>query len=159
MQSPSQAKNRPSWESYFLQLAQVVKTRTNCFRLSVGVVIVRDKQIISTGYNGTPRGIQNCFDGGCKRCYDRHTNKMLKDERKDLCICVHAEENALIQSAYHGIATKGAVMYTTVAPCILCAKAIINAGISEVVYIEDHQDELGKELLKEGGVKVKKGKI
>ncbi len=149
---------RPSWGRYFLDLAHVVKSRSNCLRMAVGVVIVQGKHIIATGYNGTPGGIKNCLDGGCERCLRRHKNELQENERKDLCICIHAEQNALLQSAYHGASTRGAVLYSTVAPCLQCAKAIINAGIKEVVYENEHQDDLGKIIFKEANINVHKFK-
>lgn len=145
---------RPSWEAYFLKLAGVVRERSNCLRMAVGVVIVKEKHIIATGYNGTPKEIKNCIEGGCERCLHREKELLKENERKDLCICIHAEENALIQSAYHGVSTKGAVLYSTVAPCAQCAKVIINAGIEKVVYAKEHQDRVGVELLKKARVDV-----
>ncbi|MBI4009345.1 cytidine/deoxycytidylate deaminase family protein [Candidatus Roizmanbacteria bacterium] len=150
--------NRPSWDTYFLNLAHVVKDRSNCLRMSVGVVIVRDKHIIATGYNGTPAGIKNCIDGGCERCLHREKNILKENERKDLCICVHSEQNALLQSAYHGVSTKGAILYSTTSPCLQCAKAIINSGISSVVYEGEHQDDLGLKLLQSAHVEVRQFK-
>jgi len=154
-------KKRLSWDEYFMQIAQSAQARSNCIRDSVGAVIVKEKRIIATGYNGTPAGITNCVDGGCKRCSDRHANILKTNERKDLCICVHAELNALLQSAYHGASTKGATLYCTIAPCLQCAKAIINAGIAEVIYKHPHTtegiDNKGIDLLSKAGVKV--GKI
>ncbi len=147
---------RPPWEQYFLNLAKVVRERSNCLRQQVGVVLVKNKRIIATGYNGTPAGIKNCFDGGCKRCSHRHSNKMKVNERKDLCICVHAEENALLQSAFHGVSSKDAIMYSTIAPCAQCAKSIINAGVAKVVYSAGHTDDFGLKLLKQGRVVVQK---
>ena len=146
---------RPSWDEYFMKLAHEVKERSNCIRMKVGVVLVKDRQIIATGYNGTPKGIKNCIEGGCQRCLDRHNNRLQQGERKDLCICVHAEENAILQSAYHGVSTKGAVMYSTIAPCAFCAKSIINAGISEVIYQDNHPGAMGESLLQKAGVKVR----
>lgn len=146
---------RPSWERYFLDLAKVVRGRSNCLRQSVGAVLVQGKHIIATGYNGTPAGIKNCFDGGCERCFKRHNNILKESERKDLCICIHAEENALLQSAYHGVSTKGAILYSTIAPCAQCAKSLINAGISTVVYDDSHSDEAGLKLLKKAGITTK----
>lgn len=148
--------NRPSWDEYFLNLAEVVKTRSNCLRMAVGVVVVKDKRIIATGYNGTPAGVKNCLEGGCQRCRDRQNNVLKENERKDLCICIHAEENALLQSALHGMSTKGAILYSTVAPCLQCAKAIVNSGIAEIVYGEDHQDDTGLKLFAEAGVTIRK---
>lgn len=145
--------NRPSWEQYFLDIARVVRGRSNCLRQSVGALLVQGKHIIATGYNGTPAGIKNCFDGGCERCLKRHENSLKANERKDLCICLHAEENALLQSAYHGVSTKGSILYSTIAPCAQCAKSLINAGISAVIFEENHSDTEGLKLLKKAGVK------
>lgn len=139
---------RPNWDEYFLKLAHMVKERANCLRGSVGVVIVKDRHIITTGYNGTPAGTKNCFEGGCERCANREKNIIKENERKDLCLCLHAEQNALLQAAYHGVSTKGATLYSTIAPCLQCAKAIINAGVAKIVYEGDFQDKLGIDLLK-----------
>lgn len=128
----------PGWHEYFMRIAGVVKTRGNCMLRQVGVVLVRNRQIIATGYNGTPRGVTNCLDGGCVRCHRKLTGKIKSGEDKGMCLCVHAEANAIIQSAYHGIATRGAQMYSTTSPCLLCAKEIINAGIEAVYY--EHQE-------------------
>jgi len=147
---------RPSWDAYFVSVAHIVQTRSNCIRGSRGAILTKDKRIITTGYNGTPSGIKDCDEGGCKRCLDREHNKVKAGERKDLCICVHAEQNALIQASYHGVSTKGTTMYSTVAPCTTCAKALINAGVVEIVFDDQHTDNFGKKLLKEAGVKVRK---
>lgn len=132
---------RPDWNTYFMNLAQVVKTRCNCLLSPVGVVLVKDKRIIATGYNGTPIGLPNCLDGGCPRCLKKKQNLIKSGEEKGFCLCVHAEPNAIIQSAYHGVSTKGATMYTTLSPCMLCAKEIINAGITELCYLEKDTGE------------------
>ena len=147
---------RPSWDTYFLKLAHVIKERSNCIRMNVGAVIVQGKHIIATGYNGTPAGITNCSEGGCERCQQRQNNELKENERKDLCICAHAEQNAILQSAYNGAPTKGALLYSTVEPCLQCAKAIINAGISRVVYEEEHHGGVGLDLLKKAQVAVTK---
>ena len=121
---------RPDWDEYFMDIAHVVSTRGNCSRRKVAAVIVRDKRIISTGYNGTPRGIDNCYEGGCPRCAsDAPSGQELGE-----CICAHAEENAIVQAAYHGIAVKDSTLYCNLSPCLMCTKMIINAGIKEVVY-------------------------
>ena len=144
---------RPDWDSYFMQIAHVVKLRANCSRRMVAAVIVKDKRIIATGYNGTPRGVKNCFEGRCPRCAGNAPSGSALDE----CICSHAEENAIVQSAYHGISTKGATMYVTLNPCLTCAKRIINAGIKEVIYDEEYRfSEQTKALLAEGGVLCRK---
>ena len=135
------ALKRPDWSTYFMNLAQVVKTRSNCVLTQIGVVLVKDKRIIATGYNGTPIGLPNCFDGGCLRCLKKKKNLIKSGEEKGFCLCVHAEANAIIQSAYHGVSTKGSTMYTTLSPCMLCAKEIMNAGILEIYYLEKDKGE------------------
>jgi len=121
---------RPDWDHYFMAIADVVASRSSCVKRRVAAVIVKDKRIITTGYNGTPRGITNCNEGGCKRCLSLTPSGTGLDE----CLCSHAEENAIVQAAYHGVSLKGATLYTTFSPCVICTKMIINAGISEVVF-------------------------
>lgn len=145
---------RPSWDEYFMSIAQIVKTRSNCLRDQVGVVIIKNKRIVATGYNGTPVGIKNCFQGGCKRCADRDKNILKPGESKDTCICVHAEQNAIVQSAYHGISTKGGTLYTTMSMCVQCARLIINGGIEKVISAKEYTDTHGLKLLKRAGVEV-----
>ncbi len=147
---------RPSWDAYFVSIAHIVQTRSNCIRGSRGAILTLDKRIITTGYNGAPIGIRDCDEGGCQRCLDRENGKIQAGDRKDLCICVHAEQNALIQASYHGVSTKGTTLYSTVAPCTACAKALINAGVVEVVYDDKHTDNFGEKLLQDAGVKVRK---
>ena len=145
-------KSRPSWDRYFMDIAHVAASRSNCSRRQVAAVVVRDKQIISTGYNGTPRGIKNCSEGGCPRC----NSDVPSGQGLHQCLCSHAEENAIVQAAYHGISVKDATLYTTFSPCLLCAKMIINAGIKEVVYKERYSiDDTSKRILKEAGVKLR----
>ena len=145
-------KSRPGWDQYFMDIALVAASRSNCTRRHVAAVVVRDRQIISTGYNGTPRGIRNCSDGGCPRC----NSDVPSGEGLRQCLCSHAEENAIVQAAYNGIRLKGATLYTTYSPCLLCAKMIINAGIVEVVYHEHYTiDDVSTALLKEAGVKIR----
>ncbi len=146
--------DRPSWDEYFMSLAQVVKTRGNCIRQKVGAVVEKDRRIIATGYNGTPQGIPNCFEGGCDRCRAREDGQLERGQDKDKCVCIHAEQNAIIQSAYHGISTKDAEMYTTLSPCSQCAKVIINAGIRRIVCGGKYHDENGIELLKKAKIEV-----
>ena len=148
----SDMRNRPGWDRYFMDIAHVAATRSNCSRRQVAAVLVRDRRIISTGYNGTPRGVKNCCDGGCPRCNSNTPSGSNLHE----CLCSHAEENAIVQAAYHGIAVKGATLYTTYSPCLLCAKMIINAGIVEVVYHEHYSiDDVSTRLLHEAGVAVR----
>lgn len=140
---------RPGWDEYFMEIAKVVALRSNCRRRHVAAVIVKDRRIISTGYNGTPRGIKNCDEGGCPRCNSDIPSGAGLEE----CICSHGEENAIVQAAYHGICVKGATLYTTFSPCLLCAKMIINAGIAEVVYNEHYSiDATARRILGEAGV-------
>lgn len=135
-----------------MQLAGVVATRSNCIRRSVGAVIVQDKRIITTGYNGTPHGVKNCDEGGCSRCKERENGNLKSGEREEMCVCIHAEQNAVIQAALHGASTKGASIYTTIPPCSQCAKILINAGIKHVFYKEDSHFTQGIVLLKSAGV-------
>lgn len=135
-----------------MQLAEVVKHRSDCLRLNVGAVIVKDRRIIATGYNGTPQGIKNCTEGGCERCTRRQAGKIGPGEEKGACICLHAEQNAIIQSAYHGTSTKGATLYSTYAPCTQCARMIVNAGIARVVCGRAHDDRYGSELLRAAAI-------
>ncbi len=146
------ANKRPSWDKYFMDIAHVAASRSNCSRRQVAAVVVRDKQVISTGYNGTPRGIKNCSEGGCPRC----NSNIPSGEGLHQCLCSHAEENSIVQAAYHGIMLKGATLYTTFSPCLLCAKMIINAGIAEVVYHRHYSiDDVSMSLLEQAGVKVR----
>jgi dCMP deaminase len=143
---------RPSWDEYFLQVAKVVASRSNCVKRHVGAVIQRDRRIVSTGYNGTPRGTRNCNEGGCPRC-----NSFAESgTRLDECLCSHGEENAITQAAYHGVSVRGATLYTTFFPCLFCTKLIINAGIGEVVYDGAYAlDGVARRLLEEAGVTVR----
>ncbi len=143
---------RPDWDNYFMDIAHVVARRGNCSRRQVAAVIVKANRIISTGYNGTPRGITNCYEGGCPRC----NSDVPSGSNLSECICCHAEENAIVQAAYHGIAVKDATIYTTFSPCLFCAKMIINSGIKEVVYHQHYSiDELSMQLLKTAGIVVR----
>ena len=150
--------NRPSWDEYFLQLAAVVASRGSCLRPpQVGAVIVQDKHIIATGYNGTPHGLPNCNEGGCARCMNRHKGHVSSGENKDACICIHAEQNAIIQSAIYGASTEGATIYTTHSPCTQCAKMIINSKIKRIVYQQAFEKDPGAlEVLAQAGLELKK---
>lgn len=140
---------RPDWDTYFMDIAHVVARRSNCSRRHVAALIVAEKRIISTGYNGTPRGIRNCFEGGCPRCHSDSSS----GEKLGECICAHAEENAIVQAAYHGIRVRGGTLYTTNSPCLMCTKMIINAGIVEVVYEHEyHSSAQARALFEEAGV-------
>jgi dCMP deaminase len=148
---------RPSWDEYFMNIAYETARRSNCSRRQIGAIVVRDRRIISTGYNGTPRGVKNCFDGGCPRC----RSDVPSGQGYDTCICVHAEQNALLLAARSGIATEGCLLYTTLRPCFGCAKEAIQAGIVEVVYYEDscYPEELEKvyqSLIAEAGLTLRR---
>ena len=140
---------RPGWDQYFMNIAKVVSTRSNCLKRHVAAVIVKDKRIVSTGYNGTPRGIKNCNEGGCPRC-----NSFAESGTKlDECVCSHGEENAIVQASYHGISIKDGTIYTTFSPCLFCTKLIINSGLREVVYNSKYPlGEMPLLLLKEAGI-------
>ncbi|MFC1483376.1 deaminase [Candidatus Margulisiibacteriota bacterium] len=143
---------RPSWDNYFIDIAKVVAMRGNCMKRKVGAVIVKDRRIISTGYNGSPRGIKNCSEGGCERC----SSLTASGKNLDQCICSHAEENAITQAAYHGASVKNACIYVTCSPCLTCTKMIINSGIKEVIYLGNYPDPLARKILKGSHVKAKK---
>lgn len=140
---------RPSWDMYFMSIAKAVATRSNCMKRKVASLIVKDKRIISTGYNGTPRGATNCNEGGCPRCNAFAEGGTQLAE----CLCSHGEENAIVQAAYHGISIKDSILYTTFSPCLICAKMIINAGIRAVVYNAEYPlSDVSFSLLKEAGI-------
>lgn len=143
---------RMGWDDYFMGIATMVAARGDCVKRRVAAIIVKDRRIIATGYNGAPRGVANCSDGGCPRC----SQFAASGANLDQCLCSHGEENAIIQAAYHGISVKGATLYTTCSPCLLCTKMIINAGIAEVVFNAAYpMAERSLELLRESGAKVR----
>ncbi len=143
---------RPSNDEYFMNMARLVATRSTCIRRQVGAVIVKDKRVLSTGYNGSPKGSKHCDELGCIRV----ELNVPSGTRHELCRGVHAEQNAVIQAAYFGVSVKDSSIYTTTYPCSMCAKLIINAGIIEIVYNEGYPDDLSKELLSETGIVVRK---
>ena len=142
---------RASWDEYFMQRAEIEKTRYTCLRRQVGALIVKDNRIITTGYNGAPEGIKHCSDlGSCLRS----ELKIPSGERHELCRALHAEQNAIIQAAKIGVSTQGATMYVTLQPCVICAKMAINAGIKKIVYKGDYPDELSLNMLNEANVEL-----
>ena len=146
------AFSRPDWDEYFMGIARVVASRSNCVKRKVAAVVTLEKRIISTGYNGTPRGTTNCNEGGCPRCNDLAPGGTRLDE----CLCSHAEENAITQAAYHGVSLKNGSIYTTFSPCLQCTKMIINAGLVEVVYQSDYPlGETSLSLLAEVGIEAR----
>lgn len=146
--------NRPSWDTYFLKIAELVATRSTCIRRQVGAVIVKDKRILTTGYNGAPSGVSHCTQIGCLR----EKYNVPSGQRHELCRGLHAEQNAIIQGAVMGVQIKGGTIYVTHQPCILCAKMLINSGIKRIVYKGDYPDELSLNLLEEAGVELVKVK-
>jgi len=142
---------RPSWDEYFATITRQVATRSTCLRRKVGAIIVKDKRILATGYNGAPRGVKSSLEIG--KCL-REELGIPSGERHEICRGLHAEQNAIIQAAYYGIPIKDSVIYSTHQPCVLCAKMIINAGIRKIYYFEDYPDKLAVELLNEAGVEL-----
>lgn len=142
---------RPSWDDYFMEMAKLTAKRSTCLRRSVGAVIVKDKRAIATGYNGAPKGIAHCEErGGCLR----EKLGVPSGQRHELCMALHAEQNAIIQAASMGHSIEGGTIYITHQPCVICAKMIINAGIKRIVVGEGYPDDLSKEILNEAGLKV-----
>lgn len=143
-----------------MNIAHEVARRSNCLSRQVAAIIVRDRRIISTGYNGTPRNTKNCFDGGCGRCAERTLGASTAGARLEECTCSHGEENAIVQAAYHGISLKDSTLYTTYSPCLICAKMIINAGIREVIFGAEYPlADRARELLAEAGVLLRRPDI
>ena len=138
-----------------MRMAELVSTRSTCIRRHVGAVIVKDKRVLSTGYNGSPKGTRHCEELGCIR----EQMKVPSGTRHELCRGVHAEQNAVVQAAVFGVSVKDATIYTTTFPCSMCAKILINAGISEIVYSEGYMDDLSKQLLSETDVKIREFKL
>lgn len=152
----SKKNPRPGWDDYFMGIAKVVALRSNCIKRKVAAVIVKDRRVISTGYNGTPRGVKNCNEGGCPRC-NRYG---IQGNGLEECFCSHAEENAITQAAYHGVSLRDATLYTTFSPCLICTKMIINTGIQKVLYSVAYSlDEVSRRLLKEAKVEVKQKRV
>ncbi|HOO00330.1 MAG TPA: cytidine/deoxycytidylate deaminase family protein [Syntrophales bacterium] len=143
---------RPEWDRYFMDIAELVATRSTCIRRRVGAVLVRERRILATGYNGAPSGLRHCLEIGCLR----EQQGVPSGERHELCRGLHAEQNAIIQAALHGVSVKGAHLYCTNHPCVICAKMIINAGIRAVIIADGYGDALAEEILKEARVAVLK---
>jgi len=143
---------RPDWKEYFTDIARLVSRRSTCIRRRVGAVLVKDKRILATGYNGAPTGLAHCREVGCLR----QKNDIPSGQRHELCRGLHAEQNAIIQAAYHGISIQGSTLYCTTLPCSICLKMLINAGISEIIYEEGYPDELSENFLKEASISITK---
>ncbi|MBR4396146.1 MAG: cytidine/deoxycytidylate deaminase family protein [Eubacteriaceae bacterium] len=144
------SEKRPEWDEYFMNLLDVIKTRSTCLRRHVAAVIVKDRQILATGYNGSPKGVAHCEEVGCLR----EKLHIPSGERHELCRGTHAEQNAIIQAAVHGVSIEGSEIYITDSPCILCSKMLINAGIKRVTYRGDYPDSLAMDMLREAGVEL-----
>jgi dCMP deaminase len=142
--------DRPTWQKYFMQMAILASQRSTCLRRSVGAVLVRDNQILSTGYNGSPKNISHCSESGCLR----EKLSVPAGEKHELCRGVHAEQNAIIQCAINGTSTRNAVLYCTNQPCSICAKLIINAEIKTVYIAEPYPDKLAENMFEEAGVEM-----
>lgn len=141
---------RPSWETYFMDITRLVAKRSTCRRRAVGAILVKDKRVLSTGYNGAPSGIRHCLDIGCLR----EDMNVASGERHELCRGIHAEQNAIIQAAFHGVSIRGATLFCTNLPCSICAKMIINAGIIKIYYESGYADPMSDEMFNEAGIEV-----
>ncbi len=144
------ARVRPDWDTYFMDMAKLAARRSSCLRRAVGAVLVKDRRVLSTGYNGVPSGVTHSEVAGCLR----EKLDVPSGERHELCRGLHAEQNAIIQAAFHGVSIRGSVLYCTNLPCIICAKMLINAGVERVVYAEGYADALTEEMLSEVGMRV-----
>ena len=142
---------RPTYDEYFMEMAHVVSTRSTCKRRKVGAILVKDKHILSTGYNGAPKGLKHCSDVGCLRS----DLKVPSGERHELCRGLHAEQNAIIQAAVFGISIKNSVLYCTNTPCVVCVKMLINADIKEIIYSGDYPDDLAKKIIDESNINIR----
>jgi len=148
---PQTTDHRPSWDDYFLGIADLVSRRSTCLRRRVGAVLVKDKRMLATGYNGAPSRIAHCSEAGCLR----EKLKIPSGERHELCRGLHAEQNAFLQAALYGTSLKDAMLYSTTQPCIICAKMVVNAGIREIVIRGAYPDKMARGILKEAKIKVR----
>ncbi|MEF8879690.1 MAG: dCMP deaminase family protein [Candidatus Thermoplasmatota archaeon] len=144
--------DRPSYDEYFMEMAEVVSKRSTCLRRKVGAILVKDKHILSTGYNGAPKGLKHCDEVGCIRS----ERNIPSGQRHELCRGLHAEQNAIIQAAVFGVSIKGSTLYCTNTPCVVCVKMLINAGVKEVVYSGEYPDKLAKNMIEESRIKIRK---
>jgi dCMP deaminase len=146
---------RPSWDEYFMNVAFLVAERSTCLRRRVGAVVVKDKRMLTTGYNGAPRGLRHCSETGCLR----ERMGIPSGQRQEICRGLHAEQNAIMQAAIFGVSIDGSTIYTTNFPCITCTKMIINSGITRIVYADEYPDDLSRDLLAESRVELQQLKI
>jgi len=143
---------RPSWSEYFMSITRMVAKRSTCLRRHVGAILVKDKRILATGYNGAPAGLRHCEETGCLR----ENASIPSGQRHELCRGLHAEQNAIIQAAYHGIPIAGSTLFCTTMPCVICTKMLINAGIKKIVYEEGYSDDLSDSMLQESGIEIER---
>jgi dCMP deaminase len=141
---------RPPWDDYFMEITKLVAKRSTCLRRSVGAILVKDKHIIATGYNGVPQGLRHCAETGCLRA----KLNIPSGERHEICRGLHAEQNAIIQAAVSGVSIQGATLYCTTQPCVICSKMLINAGIVQVKIETGYPDELSLEMLREAKIEI-----
>jgi dCMP deaminase len=152
--SMSKKIKRPDWTDYFMDITRLVARRSTCIRRQVGAIVVKDKRILATGYNGVPTGLPHCEDVGCIR----EQQKIPSGQRHELCRGLHAEQNTIIQAAFHGISINGAILFCTTLPCSICLKMLINAGIKEIVYEQGYPDDLAHSLLEQADLTLTKHK-
>ncbi len=141
---------RPSWNQYFMSITRMVATRSTCLRRHVGAILVKEKRILATGYNGAPAGLKHCIEVGCLR----EKASIPSGTRHELCRALHAEQNVIVQAAYHGISIAGSTLYCTNKPCVICSKMLINAGIERIYFDEDYKDDLADAMLEEAGIEL-----
>ena len=144
-------EERPSYDEYFMEMAHLVAKRSTCLRRNVGAILVKDKHILSTGYNGAPKGLKHCSEVGCLR----KELGIPSGERHEICRGLHAEQNAIIQAAVFGISIKNSILYCTNTPCVVCAKMLINAGVREIIYSGEYPDDLAKKMISESKIKIR----
>ena len=149
-QYPIPNTKRPSWDEYFLGISKLVASRSTCMRRQVGAVVVKNKQILATGYNGAPSGITHCDKVGCLR----QQMNVPSGQRHELCRALHAEQNAFLQAARHGVSLEGSTLYITTQPCSICAKMIINVGVKKIIIEGDYPDEFALKFLEEAGIEM-----
>jgi dCMP deaminase len=143
---------RPAWPEYFMAITELVAKRSTCMRRHVGAILVKDKRILASGYNGAPSGLRHCEEAGCLRA----DSEIPSGQRHELCRGLHAEQNLIIQAAYHGISINGSVLYCTNKPCVICTKMIINAGISKIYYADGYDDPLSDQMLAEANLEIER---
>lgn len=143
---------RPDWNEYFMRMAELAAERSTCLRRQVGAILVKEKQILATGYNGAPRGVNHCDKTGCLR----QEQNVPSGERHEICRGVHAEQNLVAQAAFHGVKTEGSTVYCTNQPCVICTKLLINAGVEKIYYQEGYDDPFTQKLLNNSGVVMNK---